>query len=500
MKNVEKNKCSLGKMIAFMAVMVTSILLFAGVFTMEAQAATGKVTATSANVRKEADKDSDAVGGLLKNDTFTVKGQVTGSDGKVWYLIEFGDGQGYVRSDLVSVEGEVGAVENNSSTNTAQPTVQTSGVTKLNPVSGTVTGKVVNIRAGAGSDKAKVTSVNKDTVLTIVGQATGSDNKVWYQVNFISNNEEVTGFIRSDYVDPAGDLTPYTEPVQPEEPETPAEPEEPETPAEPEEPEVPVETKDWDTVKVDEKWMLVENSSGKYYSVNDLIQISKQNAEKLEAAQGTISGQKATIVILVIVLVVLGLVIAFVVFRFKDLIMEEILGMKEEPAPVKRAETQRKPMPQGQRPAGQGQRPAGQGQRPAGQGQRPAGQGQRPAGQGQRPASQGQRPAGQGQRPVGQGQRPAGQGQRPVGQGQRPAGAPVKKPAGVSVEGLNPTFDMTDTKEEQIRKETNRSLEKQEMESKVALNDNSKKAKNFMADEDEFEFEFLNWDGDDEEE
>jgi len=274
--------------------------------------------------------------------------------------------------------------------------------------------------------------------------------------------------------------------------------------------------KDWDTVKVDDKWMLVENASGKYYGVNDLIQISKENATKLEAANGTIGGQKAAIVILVILLIVVLAAVAFVVFRFKDLIMEEILGMKDEPAP-RRPEAQRRPAPQGQRPASQGQRPAGaQGQRPAGTpGQRPAGtpQSQRPAGApGQRPAgAPGQRPAGApAQRPTGApAQRPAGApGQRPAGApAQRPMGTPAQRPvsdapaqksAGVSVEGLSPAFDMTETKEEQIRKETNRSLENQQMESKVALNDNAKKPKNFMADEDEFEFEFLNWDGDDE--
>jgi len=223
-----KNKRGFGRIVALMAVMVMAVTLFAGSFSLQVQAdANGKVTATSANVRKEADKNSDAVGGLLKNDTFVVKGQTTGADGKIWYLIVFGNGkEGYVRSDLVSVDGEVGTVGN---TTTTTPSVQTSGVTKLNPVSGSVTGKTVNIRAGAGADTDKVSSVNKGDVLTIIGQATGSDDKVWYQVTFISNNKEVTGFIRSDYVDPAGSLTPYKEPVTEPEPSTPptTEPDEP---------------------------------------------------------------------------------------------------------------------------------------------------------------------------------------------------------------------------------------------------------------------------------
>jgi hypothetical protein len=42
--------------------------------------------------------------------------------------------------------------------------------------------------------------------LTVTGQATGTDGKTWYQISFISNSVEVTGFIRSDYVALSGEL------------------------------------------------------------------------------------------------------------------------------------------------------------------------------------------------------------------------------------------------------------------------------------------------------
>jgi len=54
------------------------------------------------------------------------------------------------------------------------------------------------------------------------------------------------------------------------------------------------------------------------------------------------------------------------------------------------------------------------------------------------------------------------------------------------------------SKEEQIQQETSRSIEAKQAEQKIVPNDAGKKPKNFMADEDEFEFEFLNWDGEDE--
>ncbi|MBQ7954181.1 MAG: SH3 domain-containing protein [Lachnospiraceae bacterium] len=503
MKKMMRNKSSFWGMIVAAVLMV---LICASAFEMQVQAeGTGKVTVASVNVRKKADQNSDKVGGLLRNETFVIKDETTGADGKTWYLIEYGEGkEGYVRSDLVSVDGASSSGSSNTSTSGSTSTGTASEVTKLNPVSGTVTGSKVNIRAKADANSAKVTSVTEDTVLTITGQATGADNKVWYQVTFISENKEIQGFIRSDYVDPAGNLTPYTEPVKNPEPST-----TPETPSvqEPSQEEPPVEvSKDWDTVQVDGQWTLVENSSGKYYVVNDLIQISKENAQKLEEVTGTVKGQKVAIVILVLLLIIFGAALAFIVFRFKDIIMEELLGMKAEPAPVRRPEGQRRPVNGQGRPA---QRP---GQRPA---QRPAGA----QGQGnQRPVAPAQRAAGgpeqrPGQRPAGApGQRPGAQGQGAV---QRPAGSPAQKPVGaakpagavkpaeaakpVGAERVAPAFDVNGAKEEQIRQETSKSLENKQMERKVALNDTAKKPKNFMTDEDEFEFEFLNWDGEDEE-
>ena len=75
--------------------------------------------------------------------------------------------------------------------------------------------------------------------------------------------------------------------------------------------------------------------------------------------------------------------------------------------------------------------------------------------------------AGQQARPAGQGARPvAGQQARPAGQTGRPVTPQVDRPARPVQNGGN--------------------------------QDPGWKSKNFMSDDDEFEFEFLNWDGDEE--
>lgn len=192
--------------------------------------------------------------------------------------------------------------------------------------------------------------------------------------------------------------------------------------------------------------------------------------------------------------------------------------------------------PTGERPAGA--RPAGtstSGARPAGT--RPAGAhsaGARPTGErpmGTRPA--GERPAGtssSGTRPVGThsaGVRPTGErpsGTRPAGAhltGERPMGT---RPAGTSASGARPTGERPmgtrpagtsstaprpagerpvrpgerpASSEERVERQARRDVENRNLERNNA-DSKAWKSKNFMTDDDEFEFEFLNWDGEEE--
>ena len=132
-------------------------------------------------------------------------------------------------------------------------------------------------------------------------------------------------------------------------------------------------------------------------------------------------------------------------------------------------------------------RPAG---KPAGQGGRPV-QGQRPAGQQARPATQGARPAApQTGRPAPPEPEPAApQTGRPAPQGTRPAAPQTGRPA---PQGTRPAAPQTGRPAPQVDRPV-----------KPAQNNGNPqdpgwKSKNFMSDDDEFEFEFLNWDGDEE--
>ena len=338
-------------------------------------------------------------------------------------------------------------------------------------------------------------------MLTVTGHTTDTEGKTWYQVNYASGETTAQGFIRGDYVNLSGELQPAGDPG---------------TPADPD-PAPPTTLKKYETVEQEDGWYLVETETNNGYSISQLMEMNSSaaaNNAAFEESLKTAKNQKIIIIILVFLLVAAVAGIAFLVYKVRDLMDSAYFNAVENETIRKRTKakddgrenregregreggrkvmhtvgTEKAPArPAGARPAGtpQGQRPAGvsQGQRPVGVGQRPAGA----APQGQRPGAvpQGQRPAGaasQGQRPAGtapQGQRPgaAPQGQRPgaTPQGQRPGATPQgQRPAGSAPQGQRPAG------------------------APQSLQGGARRAqpKNFMVDDDEFEYDYLNYDGD----
>ena len=451
-----------------------------------------KVTASSAKIRKTADSSSEVIGSAAKDKAISIKSQTKGADGYTWYEVYVdANTLGYIRSDLVSItDGSTPPSSSTTTTATPAPVVNETPVevTAVEPLSATVTGgQSVRVRSNASTTSQIVTTAENGMALTVTGQATGTDGKTWYQISFISNSVEVTGFIRSDYVALSGELQAPVEEQPVEEQPT------DEQPAE----DTQTTSKDWDTQMQGDAWYLLDMAGQKQYKIEDLFnslnQITEINAQ-YETNQKKISSQKAVIIILVILLVAAVAAVTLLIFKIKDMNDASYFsGVEEETVRRRRVDRPQGGRPQNGRPAPQGGRPQGgrpQGSqkvmhevgaerrpasRPTGQGTRPDGrpapQGERPIGQTVRPAApQERRPAPQGGRPVTPGQgRPAPQGGRPTApQSERPApqaGRPVArptKPVPQSEGNQNPGW----------------------------------KSKNFMSDDDEFEFEFLNWDGD----
>ncbi|MCM1540534.1 MAG: SH3 domain-containing protein [Blautia sp.] len=452
-----------------------------------------KVTATSANIRKEPSSSSATIGSTEKDKVISIKSQVQGADGYTWYEVYVNaDTLGYIRSDLVQITdgttpptGTAPAASTPAPASAATPIPDEPlvDVTAVNPASASVTGgDSVRVRQNASTTSRILDQVKSGMALTITGTADGKDGKVWYQVTYSSNGTETTGFIRSDYttVKPE-DLTPYTEEPSADEPTDTEEP-----PADTEEP-APAGTEGYGAVFQNDKWWLVDyegkhaDAPGQGFEIEEMFNAVSQNKTLLEESEKTVKTQKIILVLMVILLVGAAAAITLLIFKVKDMTDAQYFNEVERDT-MKRRST---------RPQGSGQKTAqtAGGSRPAGtrsagaQGQRP--QGSRPAG-----ASQGQKP--QGSRPAGasQGQRP--QGSRPAGasQGTRPAGTQGQQPHPAS-QGTRPSGTAQGQQRpasQGQRPQGNRPAQGQQSP--------GWQSKNFMADEDEFEFEFLNYDGD----
>ncbi len=173
---------------------LTAGMIFAG-SSMGVFAATGTVSSSNVKVRAEASTSSEQVSSLDSGDTVDIVEETTDSQGYVWYKISVdGDGYGYVRSDLIAKSG--GSSESTSSESTES--LPETSVTAMDSQSATVTVESANVRSGAGIGYETVGTVANGDTVTVTGEANGTDSKKWYQISFGSSGK--TGFVRADLV------------------------------------------------------------------------------------------------------------------------------------------------------------------------------------------------------------------------------------------------------------------------------------------------------------
>ena len=345
-------------------VLVLGAGLFAGDLAIVSHAeSAAKVTASSAKIRKSADSSSEVIGSAAKDKTISIKSQTKGADGYTWYEVYVdANTLGYIRSDLVSItDGSTPSSSSGTTTTTTTTTTATQApavnetpveVTAVEPLSATVTGgQSVRVRSNASTTSQIVTTAENGMALTVTGQATGTDGKTWYQITFISNSIEVTGFIRSDYVALSGELQ---APVE----EQPAE----EQPGEEQPEDTQTTSKDWDTQLQGDAWYLLDMAGQKQYKIEDLFnsidQITEINAQ-FDTDQKKLKSQKAVIIVLVILLVFLAAAVTLLIFKIKDMMDAADFSDAEESVRRRRVDRPKTGRPQGGRPAGQSSRPQG---------------------------------------------------------------------------------------------------------------------------------------------
>lgn len=144
--------------------------------TTTSQTKTGTVTGSPVNIRKGAGTNYAKVTSVNKGYTFTITGQKTVS-GTVWYSFTRNGSTVWISGQFVKVS---------TTTNGTTTTKNDSGAQTVK--TGTVKASPVNIRKGAGTNYAKVTSVNKGYTFTVTGQKT-VNGVVWY--SFTRNGSTV---------------------------------------------------------------------------------------------------------------------------------------------------------------------------------------------------------------------------------------------------------------------------------------------------------------------
>lgn len=477
--------------------MSVMVLACVAMLSLTAYAAEGKVTASAAKIRKDASTSSEALGTATKDQKFTINGEKTGADGKIWYEVALeGNKTGYIRSDLMEKTGDTAPEV------TIAPTVP---VEDVQPVSAKIVGNTVRVRSDASTQGSIIANVLKDTVVTVNGRAQDSQNKTWYRVSYSSDAGEVTGFIRYDFLDISGEVKPIEkEPVvtpPANDPQT--NPEDTTTTTTP-----PTVNGKYYVIEKDGEWFLVDSDAEFKYNAESLINAALENPKLIESKDKKIKSQSAWILILVILVLALAAVAGFLFYKMREVMNDAYFAAVEKetlrqrqgqkannPTNVNRNKNVMHTVGTGAPKSGTQARPAGAGaNRPAGA--KPAGAGQqRPAGSAPQtvkvsnpadtraPKAPVQQKTVNGQKPVSGQQRPANPQGRPVNGQPKPANQAQPKPATPVQE--KPVVPTPKTVAQKPAQETN----KQTWQSK-----------NFAADDDdEFEFEFLNWDGSEEE-
>lgn len=336
MKRIRKNQMLRGILLTLAFTFGVFVWCLDSMVTLAA--GTAKVVANSGKIRAAADTGSDTLASVKKGDTLEVIASKTDGSGYTWYKVYVdSEKTGYIRADLVTVEGTVSpetaaettttttttttsddggnktVVGSHNSTETEKKTEIKTEVAVVNvsetDVATAKTTDIVRVRKGAGTKFDVAGQAKMNTEVTVSGVAADSDGKNWYQVSFNEGNKTINGFIREDFLEVLSRVeAPVVEEPVVEEPVV-------------EEP--VVENQDYylkymqnDAGEMD--WYLFNNIEGSSQSLTQMLNVIEQvkNNELSEAKE--VSNMRTIIIALVAVLVVLVVVVTILIFKLRD--------------------------------------------------------------------------------------------------------------------------------------------------------------------------------------
>ncbi len=287
------------------------------------------------NIRQEANTTSTVIGSTTSGKTVTIKDGVKDASGTIWYRVYMNaDTLGYIRSDLVSMTDGSDAVQIIETTAQTETPSETPAATDTSNLAGGATAAAetpmdlqyasvkvakAKIRTAPSTNDAVVDSMPQNTQLVVSGQSNGNDG-VWYYVTFTgTDGTEKTGFIRSDLVN-LGEMLPVAEEPEPVEPE----------PVEPEQPAEPVNNDYALVYEMDdhlgkEAWRLYDYtvSPAEIRSVEEVLTAVRGWGSIIENNKKTITGQRIAIVVMAVFLAAFIVAIIIMAFKLRDAYYED---------------------------------------------------------------------------------------------------------------------------------------------------------------------------------
>ena len=429
-------------------------------------------------LRQNPDSTSNQVMELSTGQSVKVNNEITGSDDATWYQIMVNDGNtfGYVPANTITISSESSTTGEPTGSGTIV-TMQTVTITeKIGMV--TATG-AIRVRSQATTSSEQVASMQQNANFLVLSEVNASDGYVWYEVEFDDNGTHVLGYVRSDLVK-VEEIT-REEQVPVEIPST-------DVPSDPVDNNDPYSITSQVNAEGTTVWYLMDNNSGEAKEITSLL-----NPQTTKSGSGV---YKVIVVILLILLILAAAAATFFYMRWQDA-EEFILELREkqartrkQPVPVTQPTPAKQPVtkqaPVAPKPASTPtSKPAPQPtsqpiNKPVAQ---PASQPiNKPVVQ---PASQpANKPAAQ---PMSQ---PVN---KPVVQpASQPANKPATQPIAQPVE--KPAVQEVLPKTSDIVKATKQELQNNQTNAVKNAQSNGWKSKNFLTDDDDLEFDFLDMD------
>lgn len=324
-------------------VLLAALLLLWGNPIISRAEAKGVVIPNSVNIRKTPEQGSEVIGSSTAGKEIDIRGQVE-SGGILWYQVYINaDTMGYVRADMIEKKGD-GSIPTVSVSaggtaeqpadeageaggeTPSQPTVSEGGAQveaqEAMDLQYATTNVQAKVRPDPSTSNPHVDSLTPGTQVVVSGKSVGSDSKTWYYVTFTgSNGSERTGYIRSDLLD-LGEMLPVEAPPE-------------ETPAEA--PEEPVESvrNDYELkIETDAEgvatWFLYDNIKGEKQALLPLLESTPSQSVDDEKGTGAIVKQRIAIVVLAVLLVALAITVVILAFKLRDTYYEDDDEEEEE--------------------------------------------------------------------------------------------------------------------------------------------------------------------------